>query len=272
MRVFGLPELKIFLRSGSINFALDRKGDGQIRSVNVSGHPFYYRAGSSDTWIILEVLMTRPEESEYWLPDPIERPRVILDIGGNIGCTAVYFARQYPEAMIHSFEPDPHNFELLRMNTTPYQNIKIYNVGLGDSDQELPLGSTEDSINHGAKTLLIERHRAESSKCVSVRNAYVFLTELGITNPDIIKIDTEGYEYPILKSLKPTVSQAQWVFGELHDSQDFSTLALLDSSHSIGIVRGLGQRFSPFFACRRDLLSGLSNANRKRLLERFSPK
>jgi FkbM family methyltransferase len=163
-------------------------------------------------------------------------------------------------------------FELLRMNTAPYQNIQIFNVGLGDSDQELQLGSTEDSINHGAKTFLIDRQIADLSNCVPVRNAYAFLTEFGVTNPDIIKIDTEGYEYPILKSLEPLLPRAQWVFGELHDCQDFSSLALLDSSHSIEIVRGLGQRFTPFFASRRDVLSQLPNADRKRLLARFSPK
>lgn len=238
----------------------------------IKGSPFYYRAGTSDTWIMLEVLMREGPKAEYWLPEDRQAPNHVLDIGGNIGCTAVYFANRYPAATIHSFEPDPSNFELLSLNTAPHSNIKIYNMALGNKECIMNLGSTQDSINHGAKTLLSNRHQGAVSSVVQVRDAKSFLEQIGVESAEIVKIDTEGFEYPILQSLAPVISKSHWIVGELHDQRDFSALALFENTHSIGIVRGVGQVFSPFFACRRDTLGSLSEWERKALLGRFSPK
>lgn len=238
----------------------------------IKGSPFYYRAGTSDTWIMLEVLMREGSKAEYWLPEDRQAPNHVLDIGGNIGCTAVYFANRYPAATIHSFEPDPSNFELLSLNTEPYSNIKIYNMALGNAESIMNLGSTQDSINHGAKTLVSNRHKGSTASVVQVRDAKSLLEQIGVESAEIVKIDTEGFEYPILQSLAPLISKSQWIMGELHDQRDFSALALFEGTHSIGIVRGIGQVFSPFFACRRDTLDSLSERERKALLGRFSPK
>ncbi len=272
MRFFGLPELKIFLRSGSVSFALDRRGRGDRKSIAINGKPFFYRAGTSDTWIMLEVLMQSGDKAEYWLPSDKSSPKVILDIGANIGCTAVYFANRYPTAIIHSFEPDPANFELLSLNTAPYKNVKIYNVALGNEDGTLSLGATADSINHGAKTLVGDRHHDQSVSRVRVCEAKSFLDKARIRDQEVVKIDTEGFEYPILQSLASVASKAKWIFGELHDQHDFSALSLFEATHSIGIVRGVGQTFSPFFAYRRDCLGDLSEPDRQRLLGRFRAK
>jgi FkbM family methyltransferase len=40
----------------------------------------------------------------------------ILDLGGNIGASAVWFAVRYPAARVTVFEPHPGNFRLLEMN------------------------------------------------------------------------------------------------------------------------------------------------------------
>ncbi len=269
MRFFGLPELKIFLRSGSLRFAMDRKGTGERGSVSIYGKPFFYRPGTSDTWIILEVLINKGCKSEYWLPDTKDSPSTILDIGGNIGCTAVYFANRYPEAVVYSFEPDLENFKLLSLNTAGYENIKIYNVALGDRDSVMTLGCTEDHVNFGAKTLVLDRQRSDLTNEVPVREAQSFICELGIRSVNLVKIDTEGFEYPILRSLAPVLEGCEWIFGELHDHRDFSALALFERSHSIGIVKGVGQVFSPFFACHRGVLSRLSDSDRKKILGRF---
>src|SRR5690242_4980783 len=44
------------------------------------------------------------------------RCRTILDIGANVGLFALYAASVAPEAVIHSFEPEPATFERLTGN------------------------------------------------------------------------------------------------------------------------------------------------------------
>jgi hypothetical protein len=52
------------------------------------------------------------DEKEYSYACPRE-VRTIVDVGANIGCSAVFFAENYPNALIFSIEPSSSNFELL---------------------------------------------------------------------------------------------------------------------------------------------------------------
>ena len=66
-------------------------------------------------------------KSEYFFPKELN-PKVIFDIGGNIGITAIYLASLFPKAKIYTFEPLPDNFEILQINIQQYQNIEAFNI------------------------------------------------------------------------------------------------------------------------------------------------
>jgi FkbM family methyltransferase len=51
-----------------------------------------------------------------------KRP-VIIDCGGNVGLSAIWFALKFPKAQILVVEPEERNFEILRKNVTPYGDI-----------------------------------------------------------------------------------------------------------------------------------------------------
>ena len=52
-----------------------------------------------------------------------------LDIGANIGNHSVFFSNVY------SFEPHPDNYYLLKFNTRKFKNIKTFNFGSSDIDE-----------------------------------------------------------------------------------------------------------------------------------------
>ena len=56
---------------------------------------------------------SRASGPEYYFPEEL-KPKVIFDIGGNIGITSVYLASLFPEAQIYTFEPLKENFEILK--------------------------------------------------------------------------------------------------------------------------------------------------------------
>ena len=64
----------------------------------------------------------------------IFEPRVIFDIGANIGATSVFFALNYPKAKIFSFEPTSMNFNLLKKNVKNLKNVIAFNRGVFDKD------------------------------------------------------------------------------------------------------------------------------------------
>jgi FkbM family methyltransferase len=65
----------------------------------------------ADLFIYSEVF-----EHEYYALPLTEPPSTILDLGANIGLTAIYFARAFPSARIACVEPAADNVRLLRRN------------------------------------------------------------------------------------------------------------------------------------------------------------
>ena len=78
----------------------------------------------------------------------------------------------------------------------------------------------------------------EPNAVIDVRVASDVLREMGVTQVDLIKIDTEGNEYSILSSIpEETLSSCAWIMGELHGIQTFETLALLNKFFRLGLKK-----------------------------------
>ena len=144
--------------------------------------------------------------------------RTIVDAGANIGAASVYFAALYPDARVHAFEPAPENFALLAENTKPLENITAHEVGLFDADQEAPLyeGAHDSSTNSIGDSGLNTRR----SRMVKLKDAKPFLCGLGVDRVDILKLDTEGCEVPILRSLADMIPAIKVIYVEYHDDED----------------------------------------------------
>lgn len=227
---------------------------GGYASYAWNGRPIHYRPGTSDCKIIYEILLKRGRKGEYWLPSGLS-PRTILDIGGNIGITAVYLANRFPDATIHVFEPIPANFELLERNVAPYPRIHAHAVALGGQDGELDMFASDHTDNYGGFSLFERGVDSSKRTKVLVRHAQSYLDEKNIPQPDLIKIDTEGSEYEILTALRPElIERVQWIIGELHAERDFELLAYLSKWFDIGAKKSIGKRLFMFNACNKTVL------------------
>lgn len=211
------------------------------------GHPpLHYRPGTSDEAIINEILI---ERKGYLLP--AIRPKIVFDIGSNIGVAALVLANIYPEAIIHCFEPESENFELLKMNTKHLSRVVLNKTALYDFDGELTLEPSDDPLNHGGFSLEIRPQATgpllakEKIRCQSTA---AYIAEHGC--PDVIKIDCEGSEFKILQDV-PDLSKVLWIAGELHNVKSFELLALLSKTHEIQTARALGAPCWGFAAANR---------------------
>jgi len=251
---------KILARSRSLAFTRDHlvrgAGVGQLRQYTWRGRPIRYRAGTSDTGLIYNILLKTGSKGEYCPPDEFGRDwgdvRVVLDIGANIGISALYFSTIFPQASIHAFEPEPGNFRLLSANTEQCARIHCYPFALGAKDGELTLFNPDDEANFGGFSAHAAGTRSDFSKTVPVRHAGKFLQELGITAVDVIKIDTEGAEWDILTACGDAlIGSARLILGELHGHRDFALLDFLQPSFHIGLTKGIKKRLFNFYAVNR---------------------
>lgn len=249
--------IKLWLRSRSREFVRYSSPESfgmPVQSYGWNGHPVYYRPGSSDPDLIYKILLKPGRKGEYWVPEII-KPRVILDIGSNMGASAVYFAHRFPDAHIHAFEPVPENFSLLSRNTAPYKSITSYPVALGTRDGELRINASDDPRNYGGYSFGVTGVDAQSTATVEMRNCAAMLKEIGVNTVDLIKIDTEGHEPEIIRAMEEALlSKVQWIIGELHGGEGFDLLAYLSAWFDISVKKTLGKRLFMFNACNRSIL------------------
>jgi FkbM family methyltransferase len=253
-------DIKMLLRSGSWSFVRNSREaavTGGTATYVWNGSPIHYRPGSSDTGLIYDILLKRGLKGEYWVPDEVE-PATILDIGGNIGVTSVYFAKRFPRARIHVFEPVPANFVLLQKNITPYPNVRAHNVALGTEDGELEMFASDSDANLGGYSFHAPRSDTGKTVKVQVKNPRTFFPQQQIDAVDLIKIDTEGSEHMILTAMDPELlGRARWVLGELHGVRDFELLAHLSQWFAIDVKKPMKKRLFMFNACNKLLVGGI---------------
>lgn len=129
----------------------------------------------------------------------LEGVRTIFDVGANVGAASLYFHSNYPDATIYSFEPFSKSFELLSKNTATLPNIQVFNYGLMDVAQEAQLNI--GAFSFGTNSIGDCIHNTTDSETIRLEEALATARSLGVTAIDILKIDTEGCELPILTNL-----------------------------------------------------------------------
>ena len=255
-------KLKYLLKSKSFEFARNIKDKShRICSLTWNNKKVYYRTSSSDMILIYEILLKSKYKREYYFPDEL-KPKVIFDIGGNIGITSIYLATVFPEALIYTFEPLKENFEILQKNTAQFKNIEVFNVGLGAKNGSFKVYLSDDNENYGGVSFYseVEGNLSEPFSECEVKNVNDILKDLGINKVDLIKIDTEGAEYDILTSIKSEfLEKTSWITGELHGNRDFELLNYLNSlGFSISLNKNIDNRLFMFNAGKQEIVSKLS--------------
>lgn len=134
---------------------------------------------------------------------------IVLDVGANLGgyCSAI--RELYKDCTIYAFEPHPKTYNQLEKNTKNF-NIKSLNLGVGASDGTLVLydyasndGSQHASLYKGVIEKIHNRQAVEHSvKVIAIDD---FIAEKEIKKVYLLKIDTEGHEYEVLKGAKLSI-------------------------------------------------------------------
>lgn len=140
---------------------------------------------------------------------------VVLDIGAHTGLFALSVADRWPQACIHLFEPVPRLAqriaELARLNRLE-ERWRIEQAAVDVSSGESTLFTTRTQL--GA-TLLREK-AVEVGLRHEVQVRTVGLADYCAANRlngfDLVKLDAEGHELPILDAALPIIATARLVF------------------------------------------------------------
>lgn len=124
---------------------------------------------------------------------------VLLDIGANIGYFSAVFLKHVRGSEAICIDPQPGVVDLLRKNMEQFgKRADVVQIGLSDNDGLLRFHV--NPVNRGAS-----RVSPEGETQIRVRAAQSVLKEL--PRVDLIKIDVEGLEEPIFRSMEPELKR-----------------------------------------------------------------
>tara|TARA_Y100000768_G_C23815410_1_gene603850 strand:+ start:41 stop:754 length:714 start_codon:yes stop_codon:yes gene_type:complete len=156
----------------------------------------------------------------------------LIDIGANVGETILEFNRNFKIKKIYSIEP---NFEAYNeIKKQKNKNVEVFNFAASDIEEQdkLKIGylssmSTINAINNDSiytkvKSFIIwilTRKFAiyKNETIIEKKRLDKFIDKQDIDVVDILKIDTEGHEFNVIKGLGDHITKVKLILFEYHD-------------------------------------------------------
>lgn len=131
---------------------------------------------------------------------------VILDIGANIGCTALLFGELSKN--VYAFEPSPTTFVFLEKNISKsgLKNIFPQNMGLGTEPGEYTLTFNPSNRSGSFVSNQTQACAGHTVEKIVIRQMDEVLKSLNVSRVDFIKIDVEGFEGHVLRGATQTLA------------------------------------------------------------------
>jgi FkbM family methyltransferase len=160
------------------------------------------------------------ERDAYGVRDLAEPPATVVDIGAHIGSFSLLAAEAWPEARVIACEADPDNVILLQKNLAGRSQVETVAAAVvGEDVAEIEFHTVLDKIgsNSGGSSCV----RAEPGS-VKTRVRALSVIKLweskGLTGCDLMKLDCEGSEVPVLRALAESghLAGVRRIVGEWH--------------------------------------------------------
>ena len=156
---------------------------------------------------------------------------LFIDIGAHKGESIKFFSDNLKLKKIISFEASKENFKFLKNKYNNMKNVTLENIALSSDISEKKFNQCKESssstfskINLNSKYLFNKMKYLNYSKSenfyeeqsIKTDTLDNYLNKNNIYNIDLIKIDTEGHEFEILKGLKQNIKNVKIIIFEHH--------------------------------------------------------
>jgi FkbM family methyltransferase len=176
-----------------------------------------------DMWTMNEVFCRQ----DYGA-DP--RAQVVVDIGSNIGLSALFFLTRNPSCRCWLFEPVPRNVERLRENLRGYESrYELVDAAVSAEAGRVSFG-VEESGRYGG--IGVATDESIEVRCVGINEVLDdVLADVRVV--DVLKIDTEGNELLTLWAIHPELlARVRTVYLEVEKRPERPPEPFDDSFHN----------------------------------------
>lgn len=147
--------------------------------------------------------------SRFWIP----RNAIVLDVGANSGVLSLMYARLFDDGHVFSFEPTDRAYSKLKanllLNPTLARRITPVHCFLGDRSHQSGNASAFARWRLDVSSTGAHPHHCGSLSPAAAPAASIddFVKQRGLERIDLIKIDTDGAEYEVLRGATTTLKR-----------------------------------------------------------------
>lgn len=135
---------------------------------------------------------------DYYMPKDAKR---VVDIGSNIGLSALFWLSRRPGVRVHCYEPSPVTFARMEENLRPFaDSVVLHPDAVSDFAGTANLG-IEDSGVYSSLNLAAEK--TVECRVRHINEVLETALEGGPGDIDVLKVDNEGHEIRTLKAIAP---------------------------------------------------------------------
>jgi FkbM family methyltransferase len=176
---------------------------------------------------------------------------VVVDAGANIGEVSLFAAKRVqPGGRVFSFEPVPELATRLRhhVELNGFAGVEVLERGLADHQGQADIYTPgtpfrDGTVHDGLATLYASSDRRTRIGSVSLTTVDAFALERGLNRIDLLKVDVEGAELPVLGGAREVLAVHQpWVIVEVQ--QETSEAAGYRHGDILTYLGTFGYRFA----------------------------
>jgi FkbM family methyltransferase len=136
--------------------------------------------------------------------------RTVIEIGANVGVFSIFLARRFPQARVYAFEPSRKAFSRLLINAENNRcpNLVPFNAAVFSQSGFLTFHEPDGHLANGSLDRDFASLFSGKVKPVPVvAMSAVELESLVGEGPVLIKIDVEGVEPELLRTIQPLIAR-----------------------------------------------------------------
>jgi len=187
--IVGANRLRLAVRTSS-SLLITIRVSGIACEAFTPNSTIFVRSMSSDVTVFFDVYTKW--EFKFIQHIMTSDPLRILDLGGNCGMTAKYFASFYPESKVVVVEPDPKNYKILRLNTAHLPNVFAEHGSVGIESNMTFAAVQHNKAGHWGTGVVPSGVVSES--VVPILTIPFIMAKFSWQSLDYVKIDIEGSE------------------------------------------------------------------------------
>ena len=197
------------------------KNKEQIKLASINGIHFFHNNEVSAHDIYNEVFIDKIYDFQINKLEP-----VIIDAGSNIGLSMLFFKKQFPNAKITCFEPDPYIFPILSRNIAlnHLDDVKTLNAALSKKIGYVrfygEFGCEADARGNSIIDIWGKQRKTSNSILVKALPLSSFITQ----EIDLLKLDIEGAEQQVLEELGNKLLLVKNILIEVHEAKGMNMM------------------------------------------------